>query len=286
MPRSNGAPAFEHDFQLLTHRIRIESDSPDLHEVFGFLTNSCRQSIGVERTLRYAVTRVGEGVAVSNGGVDTAPGPSVAMSRLYTRMHHTVLGDLADAGWTRLHGGFVDVGGRGVLITGQPGAGKTTLCVRMLFDGADVGGDEYTMVRDGLAAAYPRRFHVRERTFDVIAELRPLRSSILAHRDETAPKDRLVTYAFDPRVAGCDWRSDMRKIDAVYYLTPNHGGTSAVRASSRHHMAMLLSSQSFTTEADGARVVADVSGVVAEAECYELEVGVPEEAAALIMAAP
>lgn len=46
-----------------------------------------------------------------------------------------------------IHAGCVAIGGRGILILGPPGAGKSDLAIRLVDRGADLVSDDYTSLR-------------------------------------------------------------------------------------------------------------------------------------------
>lgn len=52
-----------------------------------------------------------------------------------------------------LHASCVAIGGRGVLISGPSGSGKSDLALRLIDRGATLVSDDYTVVREGLASA-------------------------------------------------------------------------------------------------------------------------------------
>ncbi len=138
------------------------------------------------------------------------------------------------------------------------------------------------MVQDGSAVAYPRRLHLRKQTAEVIPELAPLLSTIPMHHEADHPDERGPVYGLDPTVLGFDWRADLQPIDAIFYLNPNHGHASNLAPVPKHRMAMLLSQQAYSMGNDSAQVIGEVSAVVNQARCYELEIGSPDEASSLI----
>jgi hypothetical protein len=92
-------------------------------------------------------------------------------------------------GLFHLHAGaLVAPGGRGVLVAGGAGAGKSTLTVALLEQGCDYLGDDAVLLRAGGGAAsvlaLPRPFHLGERTAAAFPRLRALLGAALAAGDK------------------------------------------------------------------------------------------------------
>lgn len=72
-----------------------------------------------------------------------------------------------------LHAGAVEVDGRGVLLSGRKGAGKSTLVLTLANEGARYLGDEIAFVRyDGaMADAFPKAVTLKEGSFSLFPEV-------------------------------------------------------------------------------------------------------------------
>lgn len=105
--------------------------------------------------------------------LDQPVGPWRALHAL--RLIRTLLRyELADRGWTFLHGGLVDIGGRGVAMIGGKRAGKTSSVLALLAAGgvAYSANDDLTVRADGsttVGRGWPRAIAVRPETIDVLA---------------------------------------------------------------------------------------------------------------------
>lgn len=93
-----------------------------------------------------------------------------------------------------LHAGVVEVGGRGVVISGQKGAGKSTLVLTMANDGGRYLGDEVAFVRydDAMIDAFPKAATLKEGSFSLFPEVTThqdvVRGRVRYHRPASAAR--------------------------------------------------------------------------------------------------
>lgn len=91
-----------------------------------------------------------------------------------------------------LHAGAIEVGGRGVMISGQKGAGKSTLVLTMAGDGGRYLGDEIAFVRydDAMVDAFPKAVTLKEGSFSLFPEVTTyndaVRGPVRYHRPASA----------------------------------------------------------------------------------------------------
>ena len=119
---------------------------------------------------------------------------------VYCRVYRRILERFVLAGWVVLHAALATINGRRTMILGHKGAGKTTLATRLLFAGHAVEGDEMALVRNGLALALPRAFHLKPD----IGRLVPEVAGII----EDLPKvfsGPVEIAALEPSECGFDW---------------------------------------------------------------------------------
>jgi hypothetical protein len=134
--------------------------------------------VPVLRELHYLVLDTPDGFAVSEEGdsLATVSTAEAAADLVHVRAHRRAFELASLSGWARVHAATVDLatvdGERvRVLVVGPSGAGKTTLATRLLFDGADVQGDESVLVRRGESLAVPRALHLKPGASAVLPEL-------------------------------------------------------------------------------------------------------------------
>ncbi len=74
--------------------------------------------------------------------------------------------------WLLLHAAALERDGRAVILPGDPGAGKSTLCAALMLAGWRLLSDEITMIDrdDGLAVPLARPVSLKNRSIDVIRE--------------------------------------------------------------------------------------------------------------------
>ena len=130
------------------------------------------------RELHYEVHETPAGFAITEEGdtLATVATTEEAADLVHVRAHRRAFELASLSGWARVHAATVDLatleGRRArVLVVGPSGAGKTTLATRLLFDGADVQGDESVLVRRGESLAVPRALHLKPGAPLVLREL-------------------------------------------------------------------------------------------------------------------
>lgn len=73
--------------------------------------------------------------------------------------------------------------GKSLLISGKPGAGKTTLALQLVADGFEFGGDDITMIGpDGRAAGIPFSPAIKPGSWDIVNTFRPDLKTAAVHR--------------------------------------------------------------------------------------------------------
>ena len=122
-----------------------------------------------------------------------------------------------------IHSGCATYNNKSFLVIGEKWAGKTTLLCKLMFEGFDVHGDEYSILDDKKVIPYPRKFHVKEGTLNVIQEIAELCKNLTPYI-----LDSKKTYFMDPQTAGFEWKIAPMKPDTIFYLEPNHGRESKI----------------------------------------------------------
>jgi len=196
--------------RLLWHTVHVAGE-PAVLDVLLPLLPQATHPMPPRAEMRYRVLRHADGWEVQEEGdrLAVVPTPQAASDAIYVRAHRRAFELASLAGWSRVHALTVDLGTVRVLVVGPSGAGKTTLGLRLLFDGEAVQGDESVLVhRTGSSLAVPRAFHLKDGTADLVPELRGL-----------PPLTRVEDVAvLDPSTVRSPWVLTEAVVDRVVLL--------------------------------------------------------------------
>src|SRR5260221_8206062 len=130
-------------FRLLPYEVDVSAEDDRLASKVAYLSNGASQPAPLKRAMRYRVEGHGPyDLFEDDEFLGSAPTPDDALFVLYGRCYGRLVHHLTVGGWVPFHGGLVTIAGRRLLLVGEKGAGKSTLVLRLLFDGHDVEGDE------------------------------------------------------------------------------------------------------------------------------------------------
>jgi len=168
-------------------------------------------------TLRYDVEPAAGGAFVvfeAGDRLGRVPSAPEARDLVHARFHRRVFERASRAGWLRVHGALVEIGGARVLCTGPEGAGKSTLALRLLLDGFTVLGDESVVVRGRDVVAVARPLHCKPGAEVAVPELAAL--------DPLVPAIDGIRIV-DPGRLGRPWSLGIASLDHVVVLTTEPG---------------------------------------------------------------
>jgi len=168
-----------------------------------------------------------------------------------------------------IHGASVLIGGKRLVLTGDKGAGKTTLMLALLVAGHDVEGDEHLMLEPEGVISRPRTLRVKPGSL-------PLVPGLPAGLDRTPGIEQWeggYIHSVSPALFGHPWVIRPGRLDRIVFLAPNHGGRSvAARLSPNEAFRRLMATVIFR----GVSILAEtvrVRRLVAEAPAFELRLG-------------
>jgi hypothetical protein len=97
------------------------------------------------------------------------------------------------------HAACLERDGRSVLISGRPGAGKTTLSLRLAAAGFEYGADDIVLVGpDGKATGVPFAPSIKPGAWQIVSQFRPDINEAIVHR---RPDGKRVRYVKPMRIA-------------------------------------------------------------------------------------
>jgi hypothetical protein len=256
----------ERSVSLLACRIYISTDCDRLAAFLDLVLPRPAQRYPISRRHHFAVRREGEGYRIEEDGVARAVEPTLESAgyALTARMHALALAALPE--FTKVHAGCASWKGRRLLAVGPPHAGKTTLMIRLLSEGFTVYGDELTLVKNGEALPYPRRFGVRPPTVALIPSL----AGVGGGGDAV-----LVT---DPAQLGSKWVIEPGPVASVFYLEPNHDGHTRLEPCAKYLMVQRVMSQSTAPQAGRQQWIRDICDMLDRASTFTVRLGNLDEA--------
>jgi hypothetical protein len=241
-----------------------------------FLAQSARQRVPVLKTTTFDVLPDSGGYRVleDDERQSTQPTARAVLEILYQRVHERAFARASRTGWVRVHAAVVEAGRRRLLLAGSTGVGKTTLALRLLFDGAAVHCDESSLLRQGTVLAVPRPFHLKPTIEQYVPEIAPL-----------LPEMPVVTghvpiRAFDPRRAGFDWEISPGRVDAVLILT--RGEPTRLKRVEATQVMNEVVTDVFLLNEPKSTIVREVATAFRHAPCYELVIGDVTEASRIV----
>jgi hypothetical protein len=186
---------------------------------------------------------------------------------LFRRMYAVVYAQMADS--PRLHAGCGEHAGTLFLAVGAKGAGKSTFMTHLLFEGFTVFGDEIVFGLGREVIALPRPFHVKAPALALLPQLAAIADRLPFVMGDAGEK----ILAFDPTDVGLPWSIRRGRPAAIFFLEPNHAGTTRLEPCAKLGMIQSLMTQSMLEGDDAAAWIRSLGTLVRDAECYSLHVG-------------
>lgn len=243
-----------------------------------FLIHDAYQSLPVTRHVSFDINSVNNVFEIRRYGnlCFSSDDLSYSIFNLQWLIHGEVLKDIPQS--IRIHAGCVELEGKRFLVAGDKGTGKTTLLVRLLFEGFRAISDELVLVKDGKASPFPRRFHIKESSVALLPELNELYDLLPYNLTDYGFK----MYSFTPHDAGFEWKIDDGEIRAILYLEPNHSADSRLVKCPKYLMAQKIMPMTFLSESDDHLKIGELCKLIDRVDCYILHIGALDGAVSAI----
>ena len=211
--------------QLLSCVVHIAYQDSSLEDKLAYLCCSAKHSMPASKQLHYRVDGFGPyALFEESDWLSDLNSPADVLHVIYQRVYQRLIERWVNSDWVGFHGALFNIGGKRLAMLGDKGTGKTTLSATLACEGYAVEGDEVFMSRSSQVVALPRRFHLKPGTIQHVRKLEALWPNLPLQMSGDMP-----IRALDPSQLGLCWRIDIAPIDAVLWITPNHGGKSALK---------------------------------------------------------
>src|SRR5581483_9667227 len=130
-------------------------------------------------------------------------------------------------------------------------------------------------LRDGIAVALPRPFHLKPGTARLVPELAPSLDAL----PSTSTSDGMRIVAFDPALAGFDWHLRVGPVDGVVVLRRNHDGEAHLDELTALDAVRFLVDHAFPATESRPQLLRAAASVAGHVTAHQLEVGPVEDSA-------
>jgi hypothetical protein len=166
-----------------------------------------------------------------------------------------------------LHAGCFSLGGRLGIVSGEKGAGKTTMLCAMAAEGREVFSDEYLLIGDDTLAPVPRKFHLKEKTLELVPGLQQKCESLVSYPSHSGGG----FFFHDPCVP---WKRPTRTEEGIiFFIAPDHAGESRIEPCSPTEMAQLLLTQVIHLGGNPGMLIRRMCSLVARFSGYRVHFG-------------
>ncbi len=265
-------------FPILHVQVRITTDCEGLKDCLEDIRVRMKPARPLTRILHLEVHQEDGRFVVRQEGetVLTCPDPELTTVYLHQWINRCVCDDLAGL---MIHGGCGTFQNKRFILCGPKGAGKTTLLCRLAFDGVQVHSDETVFLADGEAVPFPGKFHLKEGSIPLVPELGPVG---LRLKPYPVLSGEGQFFFFDPSDAGCEWTAPRAKVDAFFYLGPQHSGETRIGPCPKFIMVGKILGQTLNLARDPRHQIRQLCRTVDGGLCRDLTVNDPAQGARMI----
>ncbi len=277
--RRTGQVTPRRTIRLLACAFDVRTDNQEVIDLLEFLDIGERQPGEVAIRHRFEVRSHAQGLTIrENGGMESeAPTPRAVLRHLHDRFYRLAGEQFTDE--VAIHAGTGVVAGRRFIVVGAKYAGKSTLMTRLLLDGAKVEGDEAVILSKDAITAFPRRFHVRERSLPHLSEL----ADLIPDLPWLTDIDGNTVYGLDPGLLASEWSIESGPLDTIFFLDGSHGAETRLVECAKIDMCRLILDECLSITICGWPLIQRVNEMVRRANCYVLQNGNPKRSAAEVI---
>ena len=154
----------QRSFRLLRNHVVIETDEPALLDRLDDIVVRTEDRLPVSEEISFRLVSEDGLIRVKQNGQILAQeaDPELAIRDLHLLINRLVLEPHTEV--LKLHAGAATWQERFFLVTGDRNAGKTTLLMKMMLDGAEMHCDETVLLHNNLIQTFPRKFYIKEGT--------------------------------------------------------------------------------------------------------------------------
>jgi len=267
-------PSYVQKLSIAGHGVRLRYHDCDLAEtiapVFAHL-----QATAAEVCTTYDLWRTSEFVLVSR---NTEPAAILTAEEAAPAVKGYLTEDILQDSRLALHTATLVRNDKAMLLTGPPGAGKTTLTLHLAKSGFLYGGDDIALFnRDGTVRPVPFAAAVKPGAWSLVSQIEPNLGLMPIHRRQDGKR---VRYLRPARLAG----ARNIPIGWIVVLRRQRGrGTHIVDLDPVDTLRHLLSGASSTTRTLSLEVMRALVPAVSAAACFELHYSNPEAAVATLI---
>jgi len=254
-------------FRVLDCEISVMANSPDLLgrvEDIAVVGNGFKP---VRYSLLFRVDEVAGGYLVRFEEQEGPVLPDSEYAALY--LHEWIYRQIlfCHQGELCLHAGCFSRGGRLGIVSGEKNAGKTTMLCSLAAEGGEVFSDEYLLLGDDALITVPRKFHLKEKTLELVPGLRQISETLVSYPSHYGGR----FFFHDPSVP---WNyPSWPEEGIVFFITPYHNGETRIEPCSRTEMVKLLLTQVIHPGSDPGDMIRRMCSLVSRFPCYRVFFG-------------
>jgi hypothetical protein len=259
----------QRSFTILRNRVVIETDEPDLFDRSEDIVVCTEDRLPIcgEISLRLETEEGLISVTQNGQTLVQQADPELAIRDMHLLINRLILEPHTEV--LKLHTGAATWQKRFFLVTGDRNAGKTTLLLKLMLDGAEMHCDETVLLHDGLIQTFPRKFYVKNGTLQHLPRIREICADKRSYPTVFGPR----FYFADPTDLGLHWRSEEARPWAIFHLTPAFDQPPRLDPCAKVDMVKHLLFQTIRLTGDFGFHVKQVCRMVDKCLCFSLQVG-------------